>query len=241
MGTVFRSQTGKLLWEQEREREREERFRLSVAPYDFLKSTPLTPTDLQWAESLIYSLTAPPTESQIGASYPKQKAGTAQGAGLITLQDTPHALFHSHHHPPHWLPGLWGKLSFHVPKTRHKNTHPLQKVGEALRQGSVGRCLQRFEQKTVTTAVQELPCGSLRRTAPWSAHLRFPHSAPAAWQKGFESATLLLVKVGQETVQKPHFFWTKRKPVWQEGGKFETSNIDWNQGQECPLNPRKVQ
>lgn len=35
-----------------------------------------------------------------------------------------------------------------------------------------------------------------------------------------------------------------RKPFWQEGRKwlfFETSNIDWNQSQKCPLNLRRVQ
>lgn len=109
-----------------------------------------------------------------------------------------------------------GRISFYVPKTEHGNIHPPSKgTGE-----------------TFTPDYQKLPVEV--RTDPESCHYHrahcpsdtcmasrcgiskeistmycssqgFPHSAPATWQTGFESPTLLLVKVVQKTVQKSQF------------------------------------
>lgn len=105
---------------------------------------------------------------------------------------------------------------------------------ETLRQGSTGTDLYR--------KLSEL--GTVSRRYPGA--LLIPDLLTLlllAWPIGFESPTLSLAEVGQMSVQKPHFL--DNEEAWLAGGTeaalFETLNAGWNQRQQRPLNPRRVQ
>lgn len=115
--------------------------------------------------------------------------------------------------------GKQGRISLYVPKTEHGNIHPPVKgMGETFRQGY---------QKLPAEICPDLEsCHHHQARCPRDIHVAarwgiskaksatccssqgFPHSAPTAWQTGFESPTLLLVKVVRKTVQKSLFLWT---------------------------------
>lgn len=116
------------------------------------------------------------------------------------------------------LLGKQGRISLYVPKTEHGNLHPpLKGRGGTFRQGYQKSSAEiRTDPESCHYHRTHCPrdiymvyrCGiSKEKSTVYCSSQGFPHSVPTAWQTGFESPTLLLLKVVWKTVQKSQFLW----------------------------------